>query len=65
MKSYFPFAFFLFTALVGCNKCYVCTATQEGTEISQEVCGRNATVAPLIEALETDNTGVGPWVCTK
>lgn len=62
---YLPFGFLVMTVLIGCNKCYECTATQDGSTVTQEVCGRNATVAPLIEALETDNTGVGPWTCTK
>ena len=61
--------FFAFTTLMitlsSCNKCYVCTAQQEGETIEREVCGTNANSRPLVSALEADTTGIGPWTCTK
>ena len=51
--------------MISCNRCQTCTAMQDGQVVEREVCGRKRNVASLINALESDTEGVGPWVCEK
>ena len=46
-----------------CNKCYVCTVETDHGEVHRDVCGRKRDIANLVNHLETDTTGYGPWTC--
>ena len=50
--------------LPSCYKCIECTANQEDFgDVTREVCGRKKARDILINELETDTIGTGPWLC--
>ncbi|MEX2597924.1 MAG: hypothetical protein WEC59_13445 [Salibacteraceae bacterium] len=65
MRIWIKTLFFCLLTLssTSCYKCYECTVTVTQGELTQEVCGRNKEIAALIQELETDTVGNGPWRC--
>lgn len=56
----------LLIVLSACHKCYECTVqTEDFGEVSKNVCGKDRTISGLINELETDTVGNGPWICEK
>lgn len=49
----------------GCRKCYTCTVQTDFGPVEREVCGRKSDVQGLINALESDTSGSGPWQCEQ
>ncbi len=39
--------------------------TDDFGETSQNVCGKDRDISGLINELETDTIGNGPWICEK
>lgn len=47
-----------------CYDCVECTATQgDFGPVTREICGRRKDRAALVQELETDTVGTGPWIC--
>jgi len=50
-------------AASGCRKCYTCTVQTDFGKVKRQVCGRKGDIQGLINSLESDTTGNGPWQC--
>gem|GEM_PF-1277000 len=65
-KRLFFFSALALMSIASCNMCYECTVqTEDFGPVSKNVCGKERTIAGLINELESDTVGNGPWVCEK